>query len=104
MSTRTAEARDQLVTDMKTVIADAEELLKATAGAAGDRVNAARARAEETLRAARQKLSQVDDMVIGRAKDAARATDDYVRENPWGAVGIAALAGLVVGVLISSRR
>jgi len=104
MTRATAEARDQLVTDMKTVIADAEELLKATAGAAGDRVSAARARAEETLRSARQKLSQIDDVVIGHAKDAARATDDYVRENPWGAVGVAALAGLLVGVLISSRR
>jgi len=104
MTKATAEARDQLVTDMKTVIADAEELLKATAGAAGDRVSAARARAEETLRSARQKLSQIDDVVIGHAKDAARATDEYVRENPWGAVGVAALAGLLVGVLISSRR
>jgi len=100
----TADARDQLVADMKTVIADAEELLKATAGAAGERVSSARARAEETLRNARHKLSQVDDVVIARAKDAARATDDYVRENPWGAVGVAALAGLLVGVLISSRR
>ena len=100
----TAEARDQLVADMKSVIADAEELLKATAGAAGERVGAARARAEETLRNARQKLSEVDDVVIARAKDAARAADDYVRENPWGAVGVAALAGLLVGVLISSRR
>jgi ElaB/YqjD/DUF883 family membrane-anchored ribosome-binding protein len=104
MTRATAEARDQLVTDMKTVIADAEELLKATAGAAGDRVSAARARAEETLRSARQKLAQIDDVVIGHAKDAARATDDYVRANPWGAVGVAALAGLLVGVLISSRR
>jgi len=104
MTKATAEARDQLVADMKTVITDAEELLKATAGAAGERVSAARARAEETLRNARNKLSQIDDIVIGHAKDAARATDDYVHENPWGAVGIAALAGLLVGVLISSRR
>ena len=104
MTKATADARDQLVADMKTVITDAEELLKATAGAAGERVSAARARAEETLRNARNKLSQIDDIVIGHAKDAARATDDYVHENPWGAVGIAALAGLLVGVLISSRR
>jgi ElaB/YqjD/DUF883 family membrane-anchored ribosome-binding protein len=104
MTKATAEARDQLVADMKTVIADTEELVKATAGAAGERVSAARARAEETLRNARNKLSQIDDIVIGRAKDAAHATDDYVRENPWGAVGVAALAGLLVGVLISSRR
>jgi ElaB/YqjD/DUF883 family membrane-anchored ribosome-binding protein len=101
MNKTTAEARDQLVTDMKAVIEDAEELLKATAGAAGERVSAARARAEETLRAAKSKLADVD--VIGHAKDAARATDDYVHEHPWSAVGVAAVAGLLVGVLISRR-
>jgi ElaB/YqjD/DUF883 family membrane-anchored ribosome-binding protein len=88
---------------MKAVIGDAEELLKATAGAAGDRVAAARARAEETLKAARAKLATMDDAVIERAKDAARATDDYVHEHPWGAVGVAAVAGLLLGVLISRR-
>jgi len=99
----TTEARDQLVTDMKAVIADAEDLLKATAGAAGERISAARARAEETLKAARAKLANMDNAVIERAKDAARATDDYVHEHPWGAVGIAAAAGLLLGVLISRR-
>jgi ElaB/YqjD/DUF883 family membrane-anchored ribosome-binding protein len=88
---------------MKTVIADAEELLKATAGAAGERIGAVRTRAEETLKAAKAKLSSMDDEVIGRAKDAARATDDYVHDHPWGAVGIAAAIGLVAGVLISRR-
>jgi ElaB/YqjD/DUF883 family membrane-anchored ribosome-binding protein len=103
MDKTTAEARDQLVVDMKAVIADAEELLKATAGAAGERVGAARARVEETLRNARAKLSELDDTVIAQAKDAARTTDEYVHEHPWSAVGIAAVAGLLVGVMISRR-
>ena len=99
----TTEAREQLVTDMKAVIADAEDLLKATAGAAGERIGAARARAEETLKAARARLAGLDDAVIARAKDAAKATDEYVHEHPWGAVGIAAAAGLLLGVLIARR-
>lgn len=102
-TTTTGAAREQLIADMKTVIADAEELLKATAGAAGERIGAARARAEETLKAAKAKLTALDDAVIGHAKDAARATDEYVHEHPWGAVGIAAAVGLVAGVLISRR-
>jgi len=101
--TTTSEAREQLVSDMKAVIADAEDLLKATAGAAGDRIAAARTRAEETLKAARAKLATMDDAMIERAKDAARATDDYVHEHPWSAVGVAAVAGLLLGVLISRR-
>jgi ElaB/YqjD/DUF883 family membrane-anchored ribosome-binding protein len=98
-----SEGRDQLVVDMKAVIAQAEELLQATAGAAGERIGVARARVEETLRNARAKLSEVDDQVIAQAKDAARATDEYVHEHPWSAVGIAAVAGLLVGVMISRR-
>jgi len=98
-----SDARAQLVADMKVVIADAEDLLKATAGAAGERIAAVRARAEETLRTAKARISQLDDEVVTRAKDAARAADDYVHEHPWGAVGIAAAVGLVAGVLIARR-
>ena len=97
------DAREQLVGDMKAVVADAEELLKATTGATGERITAARARAEETLRAARQKLAGLEDAVVDQAKEAARAADEYVREHPWGAVGIAAVAGLLLGVMISRR-
>jgi ElaB/YqjD/DUF883 family membrane-anchored ribosome-binding protein len=103
MDETTTAAREQLVTDMKAVINDAEELLTATAGAAGEKVGAIRARAEETLRAAKAHLAGLDDAVLDRAKDAARATDEYVHEHPWSAVGIAAVAGLVVGVLLSRR-
>jgi ElaB/YqjD/DUF883 family membrane-anchored ribosome-binding protein len=98
------DARDQLASDMRAVIADAEELLKATAGATGERVAAARARAEETVRNARERLSHLDDAVIDQAKEMARSADDYVRRHPWGAVGVAAVAGLLLGVLITSRR
>lgn len=96
-------SKDKLVADMKVVIADAEELLKATANAAGDKVTAARARMEDSLRAARIKVAEAQEVVVDRAKAAARATDDYVHANPWRAVGIAAGAGLVIGMLISRR-
>jgi ElaB/YqjD/DUF883 family membrane-anchored ribosome-binding protein len=88
---------------MKVVIADAEELLKATANAAGDKVTAARARMEDSLRTARIKVAEAQEVVVDKAKAAARATDDYVHANPWRAVGIAAGAGLVIGMLISRR-
>jgi ElaB/YqjD/DUF883 family membrane-anchored ribosome-binding protein len=98
-----AAARDQLATDMKAVIADAEDLLKATAGVAGEKVGEARARAEETLRNLKSRLAGIDDMAVARAKQAARVADDYVHEHPWGAVGIAAVAGILVGVLVARR-
>jgi ElaB/YqjD/DUF883 family membrane-anchored ribosome-binding protein len=103
MSESTTVARQQLMTDLKAVVADTEELLKATAGAAGDRVAAARARAEGTLKAAKEKLAGLDEEVLERAKHTAKATDEYVHEHPWSAIGIAAAAGLLVGVLIARR-
>ena len=96
-------ARDQLITDMKAVIADAEALLHATAEAAGEKVGALRTRAQQTLTEAKAKLAQLDDDMVHQAKDAARTADRYVRDNPWGAVGIAAAAGVVIGLLISRR-
>ena len=51
----------------------------------------------------RGKLDKLDAQVLERIGDAAKTTDSYVREHPWGAVGIAAAAGLLVGVLISRR-
>jgi ElaB/YqjD/DUF883 family membrane-anchored ribosome-binding protein len=103
MTESTTVARDQLVDDMRAVIADTEELLKATAGATGEKLGEVRARAESRLREARSRLAELDDAVVARAKEAARAADGYVHEHPWGAVGIAAVAGILVGVLISRR-
>jgi ElaB/YqjD/DUF883 family membrane-anchored ribosome-binding protein len=99
----TGGAREQLAADMKNIMADAEELLKATASATGDRILAARARAEETLKSARERLSSLDDEAMAQVKEVAKGADDYVREHPWGAVGIAAVAGLLLGVMISRR-
>ena len=100
---QTSGGREQLAADMKTIIADAEELLKATASATGDRILAARARAEESLKSARERLTNLDDEAMAQVKEVARTADEYVREHPWGAVGIAAVAGLLLGVLISRR-
>ena len=95
--------RDKLVSDIKVVIADAEELLRATAGQAGEKVAAARARIQDSMDGAKIKLAQFGDASAEKAKAAARAADDYVHDHPWHAVGIAALLGLVLGTLISRR-
>ena len=99
----TSGGREPLADDMKSIIADAEELLKATASATGERILAARARAEESLKSARERLANLDDAALAQVKEVAKTADDYVHEHPWGAVGIAAVAGLLLGVLISRR-
>jgi len=83
---------DNLLDDLRAVIAGAEELLRATADQGGARVEEVRARTEETLRAARARL-----------EDTGRRLDDQVREHPWTAVGVAAGIGLIVGVLLGRK-
>ena len=103
MSNDTDVSREKLASDLRIVIADAEELLRATAGQMGEKAVIARERIQESLRAAKDKLSRAEEAVVDKTKAAARATDDYVHEHPWGAVGIAAAVGLVTGMLISRR-
>jgi ElaB/YqjD/DUF883 family membrane-anchored ribosome-binding protein len=94
---------DQLVADLKTVMEDAEALLKATSTLTGEKIQEVRARAEESLRNAKVRLSEVEDEAMRRAREVAEAADEYVRENPWQSVGIAAGIGLVVGLLLARR-
>jgi ElaB/YqjD/DUF883 family membrane-anchored ribosome-binding protein len=94
---------DQLVADLKTVMEDAEALLKATSTLTGEKIQEVRARAEQSLRQAKVRLSEVEEEAMRRAREVAEAADEYVRENPWQSVGIAAGIGLVVGLLLARR-
>jgi ElaB/YqjD/DUF883 family membrane-anchored ribosome-binding protein len=95
--------KEQLIADFKVVVADAEALLKATANQGGDALIALRARAEESIAVAKEKMADAQEALVEKSKAAARATDDYVHENPWKAVGVAAGVGLVIGLLIGRR-
>jgi ElaB/YqjD/DUF883 family membrane-anchored ribosome-binding protein len=94
---------DKLVEDLKIVMRDAEALIKATSAQTGEKIQEVRARAEESLRQARTRLSALEDEALQRAREVADATEEYVRENPWQSVGIAAGVGLLVGLLLSRR-
>ncbi len=96
-------SREKLMGDLRTVMADAEELLRATASQTGERIAAARVKAEESLKAAKARLLEQEAAALAKTKEAAKAADEYVRANPWTAVGIAALAGLILGILAARR-
>ncbi len=95
--------KEKLVADLKVVVADTEELLRATAGQAGEKVSAIRDRLQEHLSTAKASLADAQAAVIDRAKEVGRYTDDYVHDNPWRSVGIAAGVGLIIGLLIGRR-
>ena len=96
-------SKEKLMEDLRVVVSDAEELLKATASQTGDRISAARAKASESLQVAKARLAEAQATVVEKVKVVAKSTDDYVHEKPWQSVGIAAAVGLVIGALISRR-
>lgn len=96
-------ATDRILDDLSRVVDDAENLMRETADVAGERAADARARATESLRQARERLQSLEDEMLVRARDAARETDRYVRDNPWQSLGIAASVGLLLGLLIARR-
>ena len=95
--------KEKLVSDLRVVISDTEELLRATAGAAGEKVGDLRERLGIRLRDAKERLIDLEVALVDKTKAAARATDDFVHEEPWKAVGVAAALGLALGVLIGRR-
>ena len=99
----TNSSKQKLVSDMKVVVSDAEEILRATAGVAGEKMVDLRERIAERLRDAKLRLADAEAALVDKTKAAARATDDFVNDKPWQAVGIAAGIGLLLGIFIGRR-
>ena len=87
---------EKVTHDAKVLASDLQELLKATASQSGEKIAAARARVEASL-------ARAKDIVEINARHAAETTDRYVRHYPWETAGMAALAGAIIGFLISRR-
>jgi ElaB/YqjD/DUF883 family membrane-anchored ribosome-binding protein len=103
MSEMTQVHKEKLMNDLKLVIADAEELLKLTAGQVGDKATEMRLRMQARMDQAKADLSSLQEIAVAKARDVGKATDNFVQDNPWRAVGIAAGVGLVVGMLVGRR-
>jgi len=99
---------ERVVSDFKKLVGDTEEFLASSAGVvtqyASDTAHDARDRLKKSLDTAKRTLAETKELVVERTKDAAKATDTYVRENPWKAVGIAAGAAWLMGIFMRRRR
>lgn len=103
MSEATRVHKDKLMADLQLVLADAEALLAATAHDASTGVAELRGRVQASLAHAKGDLAQAQEAMALKAREVAKATDGYVHENPWKAVGVAAGVGLLVGLLLGRR-
>jgi ElaB/YqjD/DUF883 family membrane-anchored ribosome-binding protein len=96
--------KDKLVDDIKSVVADAEELLRKAKTSSAEGYSAVRVELEDRLANSIVRLQEVQQELRSRARQAAKVTDEYVHENPWKSMGYVAAAGLIVGLLLSRRH
>jgi len=96
--------KEKLMEDLRLVMTDAEELLRATASQAGDGAAVARARIQESLQLVKERIGDAETALIEQTRQAAKATDEYVQANPWKSIGISAGIGVIIGVLIARRQ
>jgi ElaB/YqjD/DUF883 family membrane-anchored ribosome-binding protein len=96
-------SKEELVAEFRNLVSAGESLLRATTNLSGDALAQARDQFKDKLAIAKQQLSDASRVALDRGRYAASVTDDYVRANPWPAVGVAMLAGLLAGVFIARR-
>lgn len=103
MTDMTVAQRDKLMSDLRLVIADAEELLRMTATEVSDGATEVRGRVQTRLAQAKADLMHLQTVAVAKVKEAGHAADEFVHENPWKSIGIAAGVALLVGLLVARR-
>ncbi len=103
MTPSTESTRAKIADEFAAAMSEAQDMLQRAASETGDRARDLRSQVETKLLHAKLRLQELEGEAVDRAKNAARATDDYVHDHPWRAVGIAAIVGFVVGLLMNRR-
>lgn len=95
--------RQNVSREFHDLVADIEDLVKQTASLSGEELNLARTRLAELIASAKTSAGDMGSAVAQRARRSAAATNEYVHEQPWKAIGIAATVGLLLGVVLARR-
>ncbi|HLS43260.1 MAG TPA: YqjD family protein [Paenalcaligenes sp.] len=97
------ELEDDFVATIRSSLDEAEKLLVEAASASGDKAVELRENALRSLRNTRERLHDTQEAVLERGRQAVKATDHYVHDNPWQAIGVAGIVGLLFGLLVGRR-
>ena len=98
------ESKDQVISDFKALLSEGETLFKSATAGGDVALAAARDKFKEQLAVAKERYSELQDATVKQAKRAVAVTDEYVHGNPWTSVAVAGSVGLLVGILIMTRR
>jgi ElaB/YqjD/DUF883 family membrane-anchored ribosome-binding protein len=98
-TTTNRESGEKVMQDLKALVRDGEQLLKAGAGELGEKGHELRARMQATIESAKATCLRLEEKAVAGAKVA----DKAIREHPYQAVGIAFGIGLLIGVLATRK-
>ena len=96
------QSKDKLVADLKTVVSDAQALLKEAVESSAEGIGSVPAYLEDRLNAVKGNFHRAKDAFGVKAKHATAVTDEYIRENPWKSLGIISAASIVVSIAMVS--
>ncbi len=103
-NTRSERAAQSVVSDFGEALSNAQRMLREAGTRSGHRADRLRAQADAQLKAASKKLQDAQDKASEASIVAAKNADKYVRDRPWHAMGMAAVVGVALGVLLGGRR
>ena len=95
--------KEKLLEEFNAIVSETEQLIKAMAHPGDAGIRDVAVKVDENLESAKERLAVLEEFLARNAKAAAQATESYVRNNPWPALGIAAGIGLLIGLLLRRR-
>jgi len=98
-----AASRSSVSREFHNVLADIEDLIKATTSLTGDELSRARAKLNARVAVAKQSLDEMGGAMALQARQAATVTNDYVHAEPWKAIGVGAAVGFLLGIVLARR-
>lgn len=100
---KNAQREEDFMTEVRSSLDEAERLMREAAETTGDKATEMREAAMRSLRQTRETLQDTQEAIVESSRQAAKATDHYVHDNPWQAIGVAGIVGLLFGMLVSRK-
>jgi ElaB/YqjD/DUF883 family membrane-anchored ribosome-binding protein len=100
----TSADRERLLSHLRDAVTDAEQWLNTAVKDGSAEIEHAKTAFRDTLQTAKTDLLRLEDSMLARSKLAAKATDNYVHDHPWGAVAVGAAVGVLAGLLIGATQ
>lgn len=103
MSSQFDKKRDELLNEINEILTNAEELFDDSSKSGAAELKKLKASLSSRIGKAKEQFTDLQQDAVDGAKKIAKQTDNLVQDNPYKAIGVAGVIGLLLGVLISRK-